>query len=506
MLWRVSGALVARMVVRAPVLLQTQTPLCWRKPIQLPTLRYCSSRFEIYDEATSEDIDDDEKAEMRNIVDRYLHTSSMAHQVLLIQPYIREGPDMKSETTSHLMMEESVALVNTLEWQVVDTLLVGLSTYKKKYLFGSGKLEELGGRIAANPRITAVFLSRYQLTAVQRLELESVFKVPVIDRYNLVLQIFFRHARSQESKLQVALAELPYLKNRLGVQYQIEKVSKSSGGNLGEQYFEKQRFVLKKIENTIKKKIEIIKLQREKLREGRKKKEVLTVAVIGYTNCGKTSLIKSLTNSTTMEPKDRLFATLDVTCHGTRLPGSNLQVVFIDTVGFISDIPTPLIASFSSTLEDALQADLLLHVRDFSHPDHIHQNSQVHATLRRLHVSQHALDSMITVGNKIDRLPQSQWRAVKDSGALPVSATLGHGLNHLVSHLTPRIVETSGRIQLTVRVRPASLEWEWLRQHGTVCKTEVCPRDHNFYLLDVLLTRASRDKFTTKFVRRPLCG
>jgi len=204
---------------------------------------------------------------------------------------------------------------------------------------------------------------------VQRLQLEATFEVPVIDRYNLVLQIFLQHAATREARLQVSLAEIPYLRNRLAVQYEVERNSKSSGGNLGEQYFEKHRFVLKKLEKAVKKKIADLRSQRERLRERRKKLGVPTVAVIGYTNCGKTSLIKALTQQTEMEPKNALFATLDVTCHRTTLPPSNIDVVFIDTVGFISDIPTPLVASFSSTLEDALQADLLLHVRDLSHPD-----------------------------------------------------------------------------------------------------------------------------------------
>ena len=472
-----------------------------RSGLQL-VLRNCTSRFQVYDEATKEDLDTDEKAEMRDLVDRYFHTSSMAQQVLIIQPFISSGPKRNTETTSQLMLDESRALVSTLDWKVADEMLVGLSSYKKKFLFGSGKLDQLRDRVESNCNITAVFLSRYQLTAVQRIELEDVLRVPIIDRYTLVLQIFFQHARSQESKLQVALAELPYLKNRLIVQHQIESHSKGTGGNIGEQYFDKQKFVLKKIENNIKRKIENIKLQRNKLRESRKKNEVLTVAVIGYTNCGKTSLIKSLTNSVLMEPKDKLFATLEVTCHGTRLPDSNLEVVFIDTVGFISDIPTPLIASFSSTLEDALQADLLLHVRDFSHPDHVYQNSQVLDTLRRLKVSEELLTNMLTVGNKIDRLPRDQWRHIMDSGALPLSATQGFGLDLLVSRLTRRLVRSSGRLELTVRVRPGSLEWEWLRQHGTVSRTDLCPKDQNFYLLHVLLTRASLDRFTAKFVTR----
>merc|ERR1719342_295407 len=275
------------------------------------------------------------------------------------------------------MLAESVALVETLAWIVVDTLTVGLNSFQKKHLFGAGKLRLLEEKISSNTKITSVFISLYQLTVTQRLELERLFSVPVIDRYHLVLQIFYQHTRSREARLQVALAEIPYLKNRLMIDHEYERGNKHSGSRLGEQYYDTQKFILKKLEGGIRRRIDQIKDQRQKLRTSRKDSEIATVAVIGYTNCGKTSLIKSLTGDTKMQPRNQLFATLDVTCHGTRLPGSNLNTVFIDTVGFISDIPTPLIASFSATLEDALDADLLVHMADFSNPDVSHQIGQV---------------------------------------------------------------------------------------------------------------------------------
>ena len=468
------------------------------------SLRGCSSRIELYEDESGSGIDAEEREEMEGMVERFLHTAAMAHQVFIIQPFVKTGAASKmAETTPELMMQESVALAETLDWKVVDSQAVGLLSFKKKYLFGSGRLDMLRERVVKDGRITAVFVSLYQLTSVQRLELEAVFGLPVIDRYSLVLQIFFQHARSKEARLQVALAELPYLRNRLSVQYEIERNSKSTGGNLGEQHFERQRFILKKIEKNIKKKIMAVKVQRDKLREGRRRNEVPTVAVIGYTNCGKTSLIKALTHSASLQPRDKLFATLDVTCHRALLSGSNLEVVFIDTVGFISDIPTPLIASFSSTLEDALHADLLIHVRDFSNPDHLHQASQVEATLRRLAVPQEAMANMLTVGNKIDLLPPAEWRAVRDEGgALPVSATENLGLDHLVSLLCPALRSCCSLVTVTMRVRPGSEEWDWLRRHGTVGSSEVCGRDDNFSLLHLHLSQANMDRFRARFVSR----
>ena len=167
--------------------------------------------------------------------------------------------------------------------------------------------------------------------------------------------------------------------------------------------------------------------QRDLLRRRREDLRFPTVAIVGYTNCGKTSLIKALTGDESMSPRDQLFATLDVTVHEAVMP-SNLRTLFVDTVGFISDIPTNLIASFSATLEDAASADVLVHVRDISNPDHEKQSKNVLETLRRLGVPEEKLDSMITLGNKIDLVDPAEWKGLKErENLVPVSATEGDG-------------------------------------------------------------------------------
>ena len=191
------------------------------------------------------------------------------------------------------MLAESKALVETLNWRVVDTVMVGLNSHKKKELFTAGKIAEIQALVAKDLRITAVFLSLYQLTATQRISLENHFQVPVIDRYNLVLQIFHKHARTSEARLQVALAEIPYLKNRLIVDYERDQTAKHNKGNLGEQAFETRRFSLKLLEGKIRRRIDKMRTQRQRLREGKQRSKLPTVAVVGYTNAGKTSLIKA---------------------------------------------------------------------------------------------------------------------------------------------------------------------------------------------------------------------
>jgi len=455
------------------------------------------SRQELYRDL----VEGEDKTNAADLVDRYFHVPTMVHQVLVIQPFIRHGVAAKKDTNNQLMLEESLAMVRTLGWKVVDHKSIGLASFRKPFLFGSGKLTELDNLVNSNHKITAVYVSLYQLTVPQRLELENMFNVPVIDRYNLVLQIFFQHAQSRESKLQVALAEIPYLKNRLMVEHEYERGNKHSGDALGEQFFQKKRFVLKQLEGGIRKRIEQLRGQRQKLRSQRKNREIPTVAVLGYTNCGKTSLIKAITGNVKMQPKDQLFATLDVTCHGIKLPTSNMEAVFIDTVGFISDIPTPLIASFSSTLEDALYADQLLHVVDYSNPDWEHQMSQVLGTLRRLKVPAEAIQKMVTVGNKIDKLPHRQWVAIKENGSLPISATKGYGLEHLVGILEEKLITGTGRLKVVMKVRPGGEEWEWLFRNSSVGKVEVMEEDNNFNLVTVVITAVQMEKFKALFVR-----
>lgn len=167
-----------------------------------------------------------------------------------------------------------------------------------------------------------------------------------MDRFSIVIQILSAHATSREAKLQIALAELPYIWHHLGAE---------NSSFIRSKLTDSQKMMLRNRERRIKTELEQMSLHRKMVRKRRSNKEFPVVAVVGYTNCGKTSLIKALTNQEKLEPKNKLFATLDVTAHMGRLP-SNLQVIYIDTIGFMSDIPTNLIQCFITTLEDAMCA------------------------------------------------------------------------------------------------------------------------------------------------------
>lgn len=189
-------------------------------------------------------------------------------------------------------------------------------------------------------------MSTSRLDSVQKSHLEAEFGVPVLDRFSVVIQILRAHATSGEAKLQIALAELPYIWHHMGT---------NNTGLQRSKLTDSQRKLLRKREKNIKFELEKIKEHRQKIRKRRTQNECPVVAIVGYTNAGKTSLIKALTDQEKIQPMNRLFATLDITAHEGRLP-CNLKVIYIDTIGFMSDIPTELLECFIITLEDALVA------------------------------------------------------------------------------------------------------------------------------------------------------
>lgn len=189
-------------------------------------------------------------------------------------------------------------------------------------------------------------MSTSRLDKGQKSFLEAEFGVPVLDRFSVVIQILRAHATSGEAKLQIALAELPYIWHHMGTSDTCFHRSKLT---------DSQRKMLRKREKSIKTELEKIKEHRQKIRKRRMQNEHPVVAIVGYTNAGKTSLIKALTDQEKIQPMNRLFATLDITAHEGTLP-CNLKVIYIDTIGFMSDIPTGLLECFITTLEDALVA------------------------------------------------------------------------------------------------------------------------------------------------------
>nr|CAD7447904.1 unnamed protein product [Timema bartmani] len=485
-----------------------------------------------------EDNEEDTEAEYEDLVKRTFHLSDSGNQVLIVQPYVKWGAGKKRNTRPELQLAEAVALIETLpRWKVVDKLVLPLQSFHKTTFFGKGNLKMLRDKVRENERIVSVFISVNQLRGTQHHELEEQFGVPVFDRYMIVIQIFREHATTMEAKLQVARAEIPYLRSRIRDYHEgaLERIGASTsaiGGALerigastsaiggdGETFVDVRRKIVGLREKKLKQELEKIRSNRELLRSNRTKLQYATVAVVGYTNAGKTSLIKALTGKAALQPKDQLFATLDITVHEGCLP-SRLKVLYVDTVGFISDIPTELIEAFNATLEDALLADVIVHVCDMSHPDlsaqcetdvivHVCDMSHpdlsaqcetVTATLQRLNVDKNLLENVIVAGNKID-LPH---RLGPDMTLPPditrVSALHHTGLNALSSRIEKSVLAATGRVSMVIRVLAGSSEMAWLYKEVAVSEVVSDSEDSQYVLVRVVISEGQLGRFKRLFI------
>uniref|UniRef100_A0A8C8RVW7 Putative GTP-binding protein 6 n=1 Tax=Pelusios castaneus TaxID=367368 RepID=A0A8C8RVW7_9SAUR len=376
-----------------------------------------------------------------------------------------------------LVIAEAVALINTLpNWTVLDQIIFSTKAPDKKFIFGKGNLQILTEKIKGLPHITAVFLNTERLSSLTKKELEDVWGVKVFDRYTIVLNIFRCNARTKEAKLQIALAEIPLLRTNL--KNETSQLDQQRGGSRyimgsGETFMEMQYRLLKEKEFKIRKALEKLRRKRSVLRTQRRRREFPVISVMGYTNCGKTTLIKALTGDSGLHPQDQLFATLDITAHGGYLP-SHLAVIYVDTIGFLSELPHDLIESFSATLEDVAYSDLIVHVRDISHPETVLQKASVLSVLKNLNLPSHLLDSIIEVHNKVDLIEGYQST---EPNAIAISALLGHGLEELRGKIEKTVLKTTGKKILTIKVNLAGPQLSWLYKEATVQEVDVMPED-----------------------------
>lgn len=322
-----------------------------------------------------------------------IETEKKQERVLIV------GVELQGMENFDMSMEELASLAKTAGAEVVGVYTQKREKYDSKTFVGSGKLEEIAQMVDADEVSTVVVNNR--LTPRQNVNLEEILGVKVIDRMQLILDIFAMRARSHEGKLQVHLAQLKYLLPRLVGQGIM--LSRQAGGigsrGPGESQLELNRRSVRNQITDIERQLKVVEKNREVVREKRLESSVFKIGLIGYTNAGKSTIMNALTSKTQYEA-DELFATLDATTKSIHLTG-NLQVTLTDTVGFIQDLPTELVTSFKSTLEESKNVDLLVHVIDASDPNHEEHEKTVLQIMKDLEMLE---IPRLTLYNKADKV------------------------------------------------------------------------------------------------------
>lgn len=400
--------------------------------------------------------------------------------------------------------DEAVGLTSAIDLDPVHTAIVTVNDPRPATLLGSGKVEEFAEIVKdANAELVIV---DHPLTPVQQRNLEKELHAKVLDRTGLILEIFGERARTKEGALQVELAHLNYQKGRLVRSWtHLERQRGGAGflGGPGETQIEADRRILQDKIVKLKHELETVRRTRDLHRAKRRKVPFPVVAIVGYTNAGKSTLFNRLTGAEVLA-ENMLFATLDPTLRRLRLPHGT-PVILSDTVGFISDLPTHLVAAFRATLEEVVEADLVLHLRDISDPDTAAQAEDVERILADLGVDAGEDNRVIEVWNKIDRLDDgNRQRLLQDSASKPappiaISAITGEGLDALKAAIEAKV---SGELQpLTVTLAPGELGLvDWLYRNGEV--TARTDNEDGSVTLSLNATQSARDEVESRLHRK----
>ena len=391
----------------------------------------------------------------------------------VILPWERHGAGFDQSRAAEARLTEAVGLAASIGLVVVHSTVLPLRARRPSTLLGSGQMDSEKAIMAASDVTVAIIDA--SLSPVQQRNLERGWGVKVIDRTGLILDIFGERAVTREGALQVELAHLDYQRSRLVRSWtHLERQRGGFGflGGPGETQIEADRRLITDRIVRLKRELDQVRRTRGLHRSARKKVPFPVVALVGYTNAGKSTLFNALTGAD-VHAQDQLFATLDPTMRGLSLP-SGRRVILSDTVGFISDLPTELVAAFRATLEEVAEADVILHVRDAAHPDSAAQRADVQAVLEGM-ARDGTLDEdfgtrTIEVLNKADLLGGADSLPQKP-GAVAVSAITGEGLEALKLALDGRIAAGLEQADYAIEHSDGG-RLAWLYEHGEVVARE----------------------------------
>jgi GTP-binding protein HflX len=400
--------------------------------------------------------------------------------VVVIGPYLRlrrgetDALQGNAVRDPEARLDEAAGLARAIDLDVAEAIIAPVSEIRPATFLGKGKVEEFTGIIAA--RHADLVVMDCALSPIQQRNLEKAWSTKVLDRTGLILEIFGRRAKTKEGALQVELAHLNYQRSRLVRSWtHLERQRGGFGfmGGPGETQIEADRRLIgdriTRLENELKK----VQATRRLHRAGRQRVPYRVVALVGYTNAGKSTLFNRLTRAD-VQAADMLFATLDPTLRALTLPHGG-KAMLSDTVGFISNLPTQLVAAFRATLEEVMEADVILHVRDISHEDAEAQQHDVEAVLRQLGIDPGQGARILEVWNKIDRFDADQREnleniAARRSSDVPcflVSAETGEGIDILLAAIEDRLAATRTTLDLSVDASDGAAV-SWLHRNSEV--------------------------------------